>query len=345
MRQLGLGFATVSLTGSLIVPTQARAGIATFDQNTDSIQVSGQSVMGQFVTIEATLLIPSGAAGGLFFNEWTGFQEDKQVSISPTAFQAYLHPIQPIFNGSITLTTDEWHHIAFVHDGIASQQSFYVDGVRVGLLSAGGAAGNGEGAAYIGAIPRDGGCQPGFVGRIDSLRVSTVARYSGESASMPLGNMASDADTVLLYNFEDTPGSTTVTDSSPLERTGTLGLGCAGATSPEIGEGGTPTTTTTTSTTTTVPTTTSSTTTTTTPSGICGDPVDPPTLSMLGSLAGVVTASDALRILLVAVDADVCQLCVCDVDDSGSVTATDALIVLSHAVNPSVPLNCPPCGL
>lgn len=346
------------LTSLFFVGT-ARAGIATFDQVTDAIQVSGQSVMGSAATIEAVVLLPSGATGGMFFNEWTNVEEDKRVSVSPTSFQAFLHPIPPIF-GSVTLTADEWHHVAFVYDGQSSQQAFYVDGERLGLISADGAVGNGDGLAYVGAIPRDGSCAFGFIGQIDSLRVSTIARYSAETFTPPFGNMISDADTILLYNFEDPPGSTSVTDSSPLERTGALGLGCVGATSPDLGAGGGATTTTveppttsstSTTTTTGAPPTTSSTTTTesratttTLPSEACGDPVDPPALASSGSLGRAVTASDALNILLVAVGADDCPLCICDVDDSGAVTATDALAVLAHAVGQNVALTCPPCG-
>jgi hypothetical protein len=47
--------------------------------------------------------------------------------------------------------------------------------------------------------------------------------------------MASDANTLLLYNFDEAPGSTTVADSGPLGRTGTLGQGFGGATAPETG--------------------------------------------------------------------------------------------------------------
>jgi len=361
---------------SLFLAQAAWAGVATFTRVTDSIQVSGQSVIDSAATIEAVVLLPSGATGGLFFNEWTEVEEDKRVSVSPTSFQGFLHPIPAIFGG-ITLTADEWHHVAFVYDGQSSEQAFYVDGERVGMASADGTVGNGDGIAYVGAIPRDGSCTFGFIGQIDSLRVSTIARYSGETFTPPVGNMTSDDDTILLYNFEEPPGSSSVADSSPLARTGTLGLGCVGATAPALGEGGGTTTTTvespttsstTTTTTTGVPTSTSTTTsagstststttttasvttttvsitTTTLPSGACGDPVDPPALGSSGSLGRAVTASDALNILLVAVGADDCLLCICDVDDSGGVTATDALAVLAHAVGQSVTLTCPPCG-
>jgi cysteine-rich repeat protein len=68
--------------------------------------------------------------------------------------------------------------------------------------------------------------------------------------------------------------------------------------------------------------------------GGCGDPtVDART-----------TASDALYALNVAVGLQTCQLCVCDVDASSSLSASDALRLLNFAVGiPNITLNCPAC--
>ncbi len=84
---------------------------------------------------------------------------------------------------------------------------------------------------------------------------------------------------------------------------------------------------------------TSTTTTTLPPVGVCGDPVSPPTARR----PSLVNATDALAVLSTAVGLRTCPLCVCEVDDSGSVVATDALIVLRFAVGQSVTLNCPTC--
>ncbi|NQU20164.1 MAG: PEP-CTERM sorting domain-containing protein [Candidatus Nealsonbacteria bacterium] len=64
--------------------------------------------------------------------------------------------------------------------------------------------------------------------------MSDSARYSGISFTPPTGDLTSDANTQLLYNFNDPPGSTTVLDESPFGRTGTLGVGFGGATSPTL---------------------------------------------------------------------------------------------------------------
>lgn len=56
------------------------------------------------------------------------------------------------------------------------------------------------------------------------------------------------------------------------------------------------------------------------------------------------TASDALAILRTAIGSLRCRLCICDVDDTGSVVATDALITLKRAVGQAITLNCPSVG-
>jgi hypothetical protein len=93
-----------------------------------------------------------------------------------------------------------------------------------------------------------------------------------------------------------------------------------------------------------VTTTTTSTTTTTMGSGgVCGDPVDPG--GALTARVGVtnINATDALFTLKAGVGSEVCELCVCDVNDSGDINASDALGVLQFGVGQPVVLNCPAC--
>lgn len=66
--------------------------------------------------------------------------------------------------------------------------------------------------------------------------------------------------------------------------------------------------------------------------GTCGMPLHDPA-----------TAADAQFVLRAAVDLENCELCVCDVDDSGDTTTTDALTVLRSAVGLTVTLACPAC--
>jgi len=76
--------------------------------------------------------------------------------------------------------------------------------------------------------------------------------------------------------------------------------------------------------------------------GDCGQP------SSIGSSP---SASDAQELLKTAVGQPVTKcnsfpdpLCVCDVNNSGSINTTDALILLRKAVGQPVLLNCPPCN-
>ncbi len=68
--------------------------------------------------------------------------------------------------------------------------------------------------------------------------------------------------------------------------------------------------------------------------GDCGQPI---------SNGDSPTATDALAALRAAVGSLVCELCVCDVDDSGVISATDALTILSVAVGNPLVLACAAC--
>lgn len=90
---------------------------------------------------------------------------------------------------------------------------------------------------------------------------------------------------------------------------------------------------------------TTTTTTTTLPTGqACGDPIVEGGQVSSG-YPGLVTASDALFILQASVGLVPCELCVCDVNNSGANTASDALTVLNRAVGIMVTLDCPACSL
>jgi len=79
-------------------------------------------------------------------------------------------------------------------------------------------------------------------------------------------------------------------------------------------------------------------------SGTCGDPIAFAASTAARSFSGAaVTASDALATLQAAVGLLSCQLCVCDVNGSNTLSSTDALIVLQFAVGQSITLNCPSC--
>jgi hypothetical protein len=211
------------------------AQYAWFARNTDIIAVSGQSVLSNDCTIEAVLLLPSAShSGGSIYDEWQLGQEEKYLGVSIDSISADAFPNDTIqaAESQGLLSLDKWHHIAFVSNG--SEQRIYLDGLRIQSGPAPEQIGNGTAQGFIGYAPRAGSDFPSFVGFLDSIRISNVARYSGLSFTPPMGDLTSDTNTVLLYNFNDPTNSTTVLDESPLGRTGTLGAGFSGATAPRI---------------------------------------------------------------------------------------------------------------
>lgn len=212
----------VGLILGILVARPALAGTVYFGDATANIEVSGQTVIGTASTFEAVILFKSTTGAGVILEEVEPFGEDKLFEVSPTGgVYGYDYPVNypDVLAGATTVTLDTWHHAAYVYDG--AEERLYFDGVLVGSRAAAGSVSNSAGLAYIGANPIHG--NTAFIGLIDSLRVSDVARYSGPSFTPPSGDLTSDANTQLLYNFDDPPGSATVSDSSPLARTGTPG--------------------------------------------------------------------------------------------------------------------------
>lgn len=214
-----------------------------FNNPTDTIQIAGQTVLGNESTYEAGIYFPSGiGAHGLVFNEFKYALEDKQFLAGPNGLFGYNYPNYPnyILSG-ITSTTplalNTWHHIAFVQ-GEGSQR-LYLDGQIVGSRSGAGDIWDSDGGGFLGAIFRSDGFASSFIGHLDTFRISNVARYSGNSFEAPKGDLTSDANTQLLYNFilEDyfqQDGDTWVSDLSGNGRNGRFGKGFAGGTSPSI---------------------------------------------------------------------------------------------------------------
>lgn len=116
---------------------------------------------------------------------------------------------------SAQLVAGRWHHVAGVFDG--SEVRLYVDGRRV-------ASAPGSGPRTVSPIPLlvgadvDGAGNPSspFPGAIDEVRLSTTARYSGESFE-PERRHAADEATVLLLPMHAIVGPW-VHDHSPGSR-------------------------------------------------------------------------------------------------------------------------------
>jgi hypothetical protein len=102
------------------------------------------------------------------------------------------------------LQTKTWHHIAGVYDG--SEVRLYLDGTLIARGDAGKTRTRNKLPLLIGADV-DGKGQPTshFDGRIDEVRLSSVARYEGKNMS-PQRRHDPDVSTVLLFHFDAMQG-------------------------------------------------------------------------------------------------------------------------------------------
>jgi hypothetical protein len=228
----------LAATAGLWLQASASAQSAQFSNPTDTVKVFGETVLGASFTIEAVLMRQSAEGGSnRVFGEQLDSQEDKGFSVSASGIggSVWSGACNPSGLGtSTTVPVGEWHHVAFVRDGGAF--TIYIDG-QVSLTgpascpSFNAAGGN----MAIGAFPYtfQAYVQPSFIGRIDWFRVSSVARYTAPFA-VPC-EPASDNATVMLFKFNDPPGTTNPVDSGPSHFNATVGTGFPDATSPVFG--------------------------------------------------------------------------------------------------------------
>ncbi|MEM7226146.1 MAG: LamG-like jellyroll fold domain-containing protein [Pseudomonadota bacterium] len=94
----------------------------------------------------------------------------------------------------------DWHHLAGVYDG--DELRLYLDGRLIASKAAAGNRTLNDLPLIVGADPAPSGDPSyGFDGLIDGLRLSSVARYSGE-AFTPAVRHAADEDTLLLLHLD-----------------------------------------------------------------------------------------------------------------------------------------------
>lgn len=217
----------------------AGAQVLLQDSSTDTIEVAGHTAVTDAMTMEARLMLTcEDEAGGVVYNEWQAFAEDKQFGVTPGGFWAYAHPINAgnVFSVNTPISVNEWHHVAYVYDG--AEERLYLDGKKVAARPASGQISHGDFAIlHVGTIPRDGHENHTFVGFLDTLRISNVARYLGNSFNPPQGDLTPKQGTELLFNFNDPHGSDTVQDESHNAFVGTLGAGPCVCSMPSLTDG------------------------------------------------------------------------------------------------------------
>lgn len=110
------------------------------------------------------------------------------------------------------LRTDRWHHLAGVFDG--AEVRIYVDGALIARSPGRGARKTNDLPLFVGADPDGHGAPMSFfAGAIDEVRISTVARYQGDSFT-PADRHEPDDATALLLHLDAELGPW-VADSSP----------------------------------------------------------------------------------------------------------------------------------
>jgi formylglycine-generating enzyme required for sulfatase activity len=190
-----------------------------FNNPTDVLNIDGSTIINDKMTIEAIVLFDSDTdGGGLFVEDWVGqgTPGQKNFNISPARLLGYVFPndlSNGYFQPDVNLSVKSWHHVAFVLDG--NQERFYVDGWLIASRS-----------SNSGNVPDTNTCCMlgyGWKGYISSFRISNNARYSGSSHTPSFSKLTTDANTLLLYNFNEAPGSTTISDESGNNRSGRLG--------------------------------------------------------------------------------------------------------------------------
>jgi hypothetical protein len=227
----------------LAIAPSAHSQLAWFSRHTDSIRIPGQTVLQTTATYETRFWMPVGSdQGGFIFDEWTDGQEDKRIWAGPfqVAGNSYPQSVSSAPKGIVfsqaRVSPETWHHLAFVTD--PDSDRLYLDGRLVAEMPRSVTIGNGSGEGRIGAILRSNGTtgeltmSASFIGFLDYVRLSNTARYKGYQFDVPQGDLASDANTLLLYNFNDAPDSEIAIDESPLKRHGSLGQSFDGATKP-----------------------------------------------------------------------------------------------------------------
>ena len=119
----------------------------------------------------------------------------------------------------IAVNDNNWHHIAAVKSG--SIISLFVDGTLRGTGSDPQTIGLSTEPVVIGNIGGAASGEGGFIGYIDEVRISKIARYSS-GFSPSTSAFTNDDNTLLLVHADGTNGSTTFTDDATKYATASL---------------------------------------------------------------------------------------------------------------------------
>lgn len=222
----------LALTASY--PSIGLAGMAVFSRPTDTILVPGHIPTSGQITLEARFKCGTGTnwgSGDIFHEQyWGACDMCLQLNdLSAVTFYGGAYPD----NGGIhaeppSFATNAWHHLAFVRN--SNVEWLYVDGNIIGSQSLGSSTIGSSSSSWmsVGSFQYtfygENGWHRSFIGVLDWLRVSKNARYTGDTYTVP-SEPSNDSNTLLLYNFNDAPGVSTIADLSNNHWDGQMGVG------------------------------------------------------------------------------------------------------------------------
>lgn len=128
-----------------------------------------------------------------------------------------------IGKNSGALTRNAWNHVALVKSG--ANFNYYTNGTRRANGAHDSIRAQAE-TTRIGASATNG---EDLLGHMDEVRVSTVARYTGSSYTVPTEPFTNDSDTILLLHMNGTDGGTDFRDDNGKGRSA-VGLSAEGNT-------------------------------------------------------------------------------------------------------------------
>ena len=132
-----------------------------------------------------------------------------QSGLKTVAFRLHTSPgsYSQLTSGS-TVFASGWHHLAGVFDNASNQTRLYLDGALQVSGAFSSDVPNTSYSFFVGGL--DGGNW--FDGKINEIRLSNSARYSGSAYTVPIERFTCDANTVGLWHFDESPGATTFYD-------------------------------------------------------------------------------------------------------------------------------------
>lgn len=231
------------LLGAAVIFGGAHAQYADFTRTTDTVRLTHEVPATSAMTIEARVWIDVACTTFNFehalWREQKNAAEDKTVQLCSSGVVMYMAGATPVIVWNGPVPTGRWAHV--VCQQADGRGRIWIDGIlkhdvatSTNVIPASDGSSNSIGAG----LHNNSYVVPGAQCRIDWLRVSTCARYSGPTFAPPdeCDLIPADSCTALLFTFDEPALSGTLVNRGSLSGTATIGAAwIAGATSPTLG--------------------------------------------------------------------------------------------------------------